>query len=84
MKTSYGWKLLPYQRPIGCASSGRWPRSFLIAGFELLKPWPLQVVIDDVLGGKAVGFALLEGWSPLALLGLACLGIVVVQFVAGR
>ncbi len=56
---------------------------FLIAGFELLKPWPLQVVIDDVLGGKAVGFALLEGWSPLALLGLACLGIVVVQFVAG-
>ena len=25
---------------------------FLIAGFELLKPWPLQIVIDYVLGGK--------------------------------
>ena len=25
---------------------------FLIAGVELLKPWPLQIVIDYVLGGK--------------------------------
>jgi hypothetical protein len=63
MKTSYGWKLLPYRGRFLWALA----QVFLIAGFELLKPWPLQVVIDDVLGGKAVGFALLEGWSPLAL-----------------
>jgi ATP-binding cassette subfamily B protein len=43
----------------------------------------LQVVIDNGLGGKALGFTLLEGWSPLALLGLACVGIVLVQLVAG-
>ena len=83
MKTSYGWKLLPYLRPYRWRFAWALAQVFLIAGFELLKPWPLQVVIDNVLGGKAAGFALLEGWSPLALLGLACLGMVFVQFVAG-
>jgi ATP-binding cassette subfamily B protein len=83
MKTSYGLKLLPYLRPYRWRFLWALAQVFLIAGFELLKPWPLQVVIDNVLGGKAMGIALFEGWSPLALLGLACLGIVIVQFVAG-
>ena len=83
MKTSYGSKLLPYLRPYRLRFLWALAQVFLITGFELLKPWPLQVVIDNVLGGKAVGFARLEGWSPLGLLGLACLGIVEVQFVAG-
>jgi ATP-binding cassette subfamily B protein/subfamily B ATP-binding cassette protein MsbA len=83
MKTSYGWKLLPYLRPYRLRFAWALAQVFLIAGFELLKPWPLQVVIDNVLGRKTVGFALPEGWSPLGLLGLACLGIVFVQFVAG-
>jgi ATP-binding cassette, subfamily B, bacterial len=83
MKTSYGSKLLPYLRPYRLRFLWALAQVFLITGFELLKPWPLQVVIDNVLGGKAVGFARLEGWSPLGLLGLACLGILVVQFVAG-
>ena len=83
MKTSYGWKLLPYLRPYRLRFFWALAQVFLIAGFELLKPWPLQVVIDDVLGGKVPGFVLLQGWSPLALLGLACLGIVAVQFVSG-
>ncbi|MGC2411575.1 MAG: ABC transporter ATP-binding protein [Stellaceae bacterium] len=83
MRTSYGWKLLPYLRPYRWRFAWALAQVFLIAGFELLKPWPLQVVIDDVLGGKAVGFGLLEGWSPLALLGLACVGLVLVQFIAG-
>jgi len=83
MTTSYGWKLLPYLRPYRLRFAWALAQVFLIAGFELLKPWPLQVVIDNVLGAKATGFTLLEGWSPLALLGLACLGMVFVQFVAG-
>jgi ATP-binding cassette subfamily B protein/subfamily B ATP-binding cassette protein MsbA len=83
MKTSYGWKLLPYLRPYRWRFAWALSQVFLIAGFELLKPWPLQVVIDNVLGGKPAGFALLEGWSPLGLLGLACLGMVFVQFVGG-
>src|SRR5207248_4171031 len=83
MKTSHGLKLLPYLRPYRLRFAWALAQVFLIAGFELLKPWPLQVVIDNVLGGKAPGFALLEGWSPLALLGLACIGIIGVQFVSG-
>src|SRR3954453_7320282 len=80
-------KFLPYLR------SHRWrvglalAQVFLVAGFELLKPWPLQIVIDDVLGGKvpAVGGLvgeLLSLPAPTLLL-LACIGIVVVHFGAG-
>jgi ATP-binding cassette subfamily B protein/subfamily B ATP-binding cassette protein MsbA len=83
MTTSYAWKLLPYLRPYRLRFAWALAQVFLIAGFELLKPWPLQVVIDNVLGGKAPSFALLEGWSPLALLGLACIGIIGVQFISG-
>ena len=54
-----------------------------IAGFELLKPWPLQVVIDNVLGGKPVPIAALASTSPTGLLLLACFGIIVVHLGAG-
>ena len=46
------WKLLPYLRPYRLRFAWALVQVFLIAGFELLKPWPLQLVIDDVLGGK--------------------------------
>jgi ATP-binding cassette, subfamily B, bacterial len=83
MKTSYSLKLLPYLRPYRWRFVWALVQVFLMAGLELLKPWPLQVVIDNVFGGKAIGFVPLDGWSPVALLGLACLGMVVVQFAAG-
>ena len=59
---------------------------FLIAGFELLKPWPLQIVIDYVLGGKAPPAGTIGRFlslPPALLLLLACLGIIVVHFGAG-
>ena len=83
MKTSYGWKLLPYLRPYRLRFLWALSQVFLIAGFELLKPWPLQIVIDDVLGGKPIGFAPLAGWSRTDLLGFACVGMVVIQFGGG-
>ena len=55
----------------------------LIAGFELLKPWPLQVVIDNVLGSKPLPIAALASTSQKAVLLLACLGLVVVHLGAG-
>jgi ATP-binding cassette, subfamily B, bacterial len=72
--------------------SHRWPvlftlaQVFLGAGFELLKPWPLQVVIDYVLGGKrppagALGRALSLP-KPWLLL-LACAGVVAVNVASG-
>ena len=59
----------------------------VLSGVELLKPWPLQIVIDHVLGGKtspiggSVG-ELLSLPAPTLLL-FACIGIVLVHFGVG-
>src|SRR5215472_11407807 len=75
-------KLLPYLAPYRWLAVWALLQVFLIAGFELLKPWPLQVVIDNVLGGKPFPSAALTS-SPARLLVLACAGIVVVHVGAG-
>lgn len=75
-------KLLPYLMPYRWLTIWALLQVFLIAGFELLKPWPLQIVIDHVLGGKPFPF-----WASVlsapALLLFACIGIVVVHLGAG-
>jgi ATP-binding cassette subfamily B protein len=76
-------KLLPYLRPYRGRVAWALAQVFLITGFELLKPWPLQVVIDHVLGGKPLPIAGLEAAPPSRLLVLACLGIVVVHLGSG-
>jgi ATP-binding cassette, subfamily B, bacterial len=76
-------KLLPYLRPHRARFAAALAQVFLIAGFELLKPWPLQVVIDHVLGGKKVTLPVIGGWDAGTLLVAACLGIVVVHFCGG-
>src|SRR5215470_8220537 len=75
-------KLSPYLAPYRWLAVWALLQVFLIAGFELLKPWPLQVVIDNVLGGKPFPLAALPS-SPARLLLLACVGIVVVHLGAG-
>jgi ATP-binding cassette, subfamily B, bacterial len=90
-------KFLPYLK------SHRWQvglalaQVFLVAAFELLKPWPLQIIIDHVLGGKTspadgpmgggpVGGGLLGdllSLPALTLLLLACAAIVLVHFGVG-
>jgi ATP-binding cassette, subfamily B, bacterial len=74
-------KLLPYLRPYRWRLAWALLQIFLIAGFELLRPWPLQVVVDDVLGGKR--FAPLPGLSGSLLLILACLALIAVQLGGG-
>jgi ATP-binding cassette, subfamily B, bacterial len=76
-------KILPYLRPHRWRITWVLAQVFLIAGFELLKPWPLQVVIDNVLGGKPVALSALQGIPPGRLLVFACLGIVVVHLGSG-
>ena len=76
-------KLLPYLKPYRWRVVWALSQVFLIAGFELLKPWPLQVVIDNVLGGKSFPIAALSSSSPTLILLGACLAIVVVHFGAG-
>src|SRR5579864_4071278 len=80
---SLAWKLLPYLRPYKWRIAWALIQIFLISGFELLKPWPLQLVIDDVLGGKSATMPGLNGMPPGALLVFACSGLVVVNIGAG-
>jgi ATP-binding cassette subfamily B protein/subfamily B ATP-binding cassette protein MsbA len=76
-------KLLPYLKPYRWRVVWALSQVFLIAGFELLKPWPLQVVIDNVLGGKPFPIAALSSSPPSLILLGACLAIVVVHFGGG-
>ena len=75
-------KLLAYLKPHWWRIAWALLQVLLIAGFELLKPWPLQVVIDNALGGKSFPIAALSS-SPGNLLLLASVGIVVIHFGAG-
>ena len=55
-------------------------------GFNLLKPWPFKIIVDDVLPGKAVHAAFvhyLGGVSPTMAIVVLCLGIVAINFLAG-
>src|SRR5579863_348633 len=82
----FAWKFLPYLRPYRARFAWALLQVFLIAAFDLLKPWPLQLVIDHVLGGKpltAHGFAGLAELTPGALLVLACVGLVTVNLGSG-
>jgi ATP-binding cassette, subfamily B, bacterial len=48
----------------------------LISAFEVLKPWPLKVVIDNVLGGARAQQAWLAGMPAGELLIAACLSLI--------
>ena len=55
----------------------------VISGLELLKPWPLQIVVDSVLGGRPAAWTALHGLSPSALLAVATAGLVLVYLLLG-
>src|SRR5712691_11640392 len=84
-------KFLPYLRAHRWQVAWALAQVFLVAGVELLKPWPLQIVIDYVLGGKTPpvgpnGGRLLGQLLSLPaglLLLLACIALVIVHFSAG-
>jgi ATP-binding cassette subfamily B protein/subfamily B ATP-binding cassette protein MsbA len=53
----------------------------LISGAELLKPWPLKLIIDHVLGGQQLAWPLVSGWSHATLLLAACVSLVGIHLV---
>jgi ATP-binding cassette subfamily B protein/subfamily B ATP-binding cassette protein MsbA len=55
----------------------------LIAAAELLKPWPLKVIIDHVLGQKPLDWSVVVGWSRETLLLATCLSMVAIYLVLG-
>jgi len=56
---------------------------FLISALELLKPWPLKIIIDNVLSGKPLPWGFALSWSAQSLLFLACTALIVVYLVLG-
>ncbi|HEX3862927.1 MAG TPA: ABC transporter ATP-binding protein [Stellaceae bacterium] len=80
-------KFLPYLKGHHWQVAGALAQVFLVVGFELLKPWPLQIVIDYVLGGKTPPKTGITGEvlasPPNLLLLFACIGIVVVNVGGG-
>jgi ATP-binding cassette subfamily B protein/subfamily B ATP-binding cassette protein MsbA len=71
--------LWPYRWRVGLALV----QVALISAFELLKPWPLQIVIDSVLGGRPVAWQRLSGLPPETLLAVAAVGLVLIYIVLG-
>jgi ATP-binding cassette, subfamily B, bacterial len=56
----------------------------LVIGFlELAKPWPLKVIVDDVLGGRPLAWPWVGGLGPRGLLLVACLALVGVYALLG-
>jgi ATP-binding cassette subfamily B protein/subfamily B ATP-binding cassette protein MsbA len=53
----------------------------LIGGAELLKPWPLKLIIDHVLGSQPLTWPLVAGWSRETLLLAVCGGLVSIYLV---
>lgn len=55
----------------------------IVSGLELLKPWPLQIVIDGVLSGHGIAWAPLAALPGPTLLGVAVAGLVAVYVLLG-
>jgi ATP-binding cassette subfamily B protein len=71
--------LLAHRRTVAWALA----QVVLISACELLKPWPLKVVIDAVLGGQPLPWGLAADWSAPALLLAACASLVVLYALVG-
>jgi ATP-binding cassette subfamily B protein len=55
----------------------------LISALELLKPWPLKIIIDNILSDNPLPFGLTLNWSSETLLIAACIGVVVIYILLG-
>ncbi|MSP48287.1 MAG: ABC transporter ATP-binding protein [Alphaproteobacteria bacterium] len=76
-------KVLPYLRPYLATFAFCLFLVLCLTAVELVKPWPLQIVVDNVLGSKPLTIPALSGLPPMALLAVACAGIVLLQAAVG-
>lgn len=74
-----GRRLIRYLWPYRVAFGLALGQVFLLSAGELLKPWPLKIVVDSVLGNLPPPLALLGELSTSALLLACCVGLVLVQ-----
>ncbi len=76
-------KIIKYLRPYRFAFLIALAQVFIMSGCELLKPWPLKIIIDNVLSGKAAPWGMGNIFAPPALLILAAIGLVIIYVVLG-
>ena len=69
--------LWPYRIPFAIALV----QVLLLSGFELLKPWPLKVVVDSVLGSLPAPLPWLDVQRKSLLLVFCCVAVVLIQIL---
>ncbi|MFZ2445510.1 MAG: ABC transporter ATP-binding protein [Syntrophobacteraceae bacterium] len=76
-------KVLRYLRPYRLPFLIALAQVFLMSGCELLKPWPLKIIIDNVLSGNPLPWGAKGEYSPQEILIFASIGLVVIYIVLG-
>lgn len=80
-------RVLAYYRPFLGATIGATAMMFAGIGFNLLKPWPLKIIVDDVLPAAIRGETSVaifgDSFSVVNAIGLLCLGIVAFHLLGG-
>jgi ATP-binding cassette, subfamily B, bacterial len=76
-------KIRSYLKPYLPAFIFALSQVIFISALELLKPWPLKIIIDNVLSDNALPFGFSFNWSSETLLIIACTGLVVVYLLLG-
>ena len=79
MKCTVRSYLKPYRLPFAWALA----QVLLISAFELLKPWPLKIIIDHVLSKKPVPWEFAQTWSAEGLLFFACSSLILIYLFSG-
>ncbi len=55
----------------------------VISALELLKPWPLKIIIDNILSNHPLPFGIRLSWSAETLLVAACISLVLIYLLVG-
>lgn len=76
-------KVLPYLWPYRYAFLFALAQVFIMSGCELLKPWPLKIIIDSVLGDSPAPWQLHTLFPKQTLLLLACGGLIAIYLILG-
>jgi len=76
-------KVLPYLRPYLAIFGFCLLLVLALSAFELVKPWPLQMVVDNVLASKPLTLPGLADLPSALLLIVACAALVAIQVVVG-